>query len=191
MNEENSKSAEESEKNLGTANENLEEKADENDDRVKKLEEEGETLRNTVLRMAAESENLRKRLEKEKADAVKYANAKFAEDLLAVVDNFERIFENCPASVKDKIKSDEAFGAFFDGISLCEKELLSIFKKHGISLLKTEEGDKFNPEHHQAVCESESPDHEIGSVIRVLQKGYTCHGRLLRPAMVSVSKKHE
>jgi molecular chaperone GrpE len=158
-------------------------------DRIKKLEEEIEALRNTLLRMAAETENLRKRLEKEKSEAVKYANVKFAKDLLAVLDNFERISGNCSASVREKIESAEGFKAFFDGILLCEKELLSIFKRHVISPLKTEKGNKFDPECHQAVCELESSDHEVGSVIQVLQNGYIYHDRLLRPAMVSVSKK--
>ncbi|MDR1983095.1 MAG: nucleotide exchange factor GrpE [Holosporaceae bacterium] len=167
--------------------------ADQNNDfeeQIKKLKEEIRVLSDALLRKAAESENLRKRLEKEKEEAIKYSNAKFAKDLLSVIDNFERVTENS-ISIKEKIETDVNLKALFDGILLCEKELISVFKKHGIVKTEIKEGDEFNPEYHQAMCELCSPDHKAGSVIKVLQTGYTYHDRLLRPAMVSVSKKHE
>ncbi|MDR1334350.1 MAG: nucleotide exchange factor GrpE [Holosporaceae bacterium] len=157
-------------------------------DRVQKLEEEIATLKDTLLRKVAESDNLRKRLEKEKEDAIKYSQTKFAKDLLAVIDNFERVTENS-VIIRDKIETDESLKAFFDGIVLCEKELLSVFKKYGISRLEVKEGDVFNPEYQQAMCELDSPDHKAGSVIKLFQAGYMYNDRLLRPAMVSVSKK--
>lgn len=145
-------------------------------------------LKDTLLRKTAESENLRKRLEKEKDDAVKYANKSFARDLLAVLDNFERI--NCNiASVKDKIENDASLKAYFEGISICEKELLSTFQKYGISRMKVSSGDSFNHELHQAMCEVEDDKQPAGSVVKVFQTGYKYNDRLLRPAMVSVSKK--
>jgi molecular chaperone GrpE len=157
-------------------------------EQIQKLEKDVDLLRDALLRKAAESDNLRKRLEKEKEDAIKYSNAKFAKDLLPILDNFERVSENS-VSVKEKIESDPGLKALFDGISLCEKELIATFKKHGISRIKVGEGDEFNPEYHQAMCELDSPDHKIGSVIQVFQTGYLYNDRLLRPAMVSVSKK--
>jgi molecular chaperone GrpE len=157
-------------------------------DQMQKLVEENSRLKDGLLRMAAESENLRRRLEKEKEDAIKYSNARFAKDLLAVVDNFERVMENS-ASIKEKIEADTNLKAFFEGILLCEKEIVSTFKKYGISRTDVNEGDEFNPEFHQAMCELESAEHKAGSIIKVFQIGYMYNDRLLRPAMVSVSKK--
>ncbi len=146
------------------------------------------TLKDALLRKTAESENLRKRLEKEKDDAVKYANKGFARDLLSVLDNFERINNNI-TSVKDKIEEDANLKAYFEGIAICEKELLSTFQKYGISRVNVSAGDLFNHELHQAMCEVEDDKHPVGSVVKVFQTGYKYNDRLLRPAMVSVSKK--
>lgn len=146
------------------------------------------TLKDTLLRKTAESENLRKRLEKEKDDAVKYANKNFARDLLAVLDNFERINGNI-ASVKNKIDADPNLKAYFDGIAICEKELLSTFQKYGISRIEVPTGSPFNHELHQAMCEVEGDQQLAGTVVKVFQTGYKYHDRLLRPVMVSVSKK--
>ena len=145
-------------------------------------------LKDSLLRKTAESENLRKRLEKEKDDAVKYANKSFARDLLSVLDNFERINNNI-TSVKDKIEEDANLKAYFEGIAICEKELLSTFQKYGISRVNVSAGDLFNHELHQAICEVEDDEHPVGSVVKVFQTGYKYNDRLLRPAMVSVSKK--
>lgn len=145
-------------------------------------------LKDALLRKTAESENLRKRLEKEKDDAVKYANKSFARDLLVVLDNFERINGNI-ASVKSKIDADPNLKAYFDGIAICEKELLSTFQRYGISRLKVSAGDPFNHELHQAMCEVEDDQQPVGAVVKVFQTGYKYHDRLLRPVMVSVSKK--
>ncbi|MDR2781133.1 MAG: nucleotide exchange factor GrpE [Holosporaceae bacterium] len=160
----------------------------EQDSLIQKLEEDVRVLRDTLLRRVAESENLRKRLEKEKEEAIKYSNSRFAKDLLAVIDNFERVADNS-ALIKEKIEADESLKAFFDGIMLCEKELVSTFKRHGISRIEVREGDCFNPEYHQAMCELDSPGHKSGSVIKAFQTGYMYNDRLLRPTMVSVSKK--
>ncbi|MBO4405302.1 MAG: nucleotide exchange factor GrpE [Alphaproteobacteria bacterium] len=145
-------------------------------------------LKDALLRKTAESENLRKRLEKEKDDAVKYANKGFARDLLAVLDNFERINSNI-ASVKDKIEEDANLKAYFEGIAICEKELLSTFQKYGIFRVEVAAGDPFNHELHQAMCEVEDSQQPAGAVVKVFQTGYKYNDRLLRPAMVSVSKK--
>ncbi len=157
--------------------------------RIEELESEVATLKDMLLRKLAETDNLRKRLEKEKNDAEKYANAKFAKDLLSVIDNFDRVTSNL-ASVEEKIKKDAALKPFFEGVSLCGKELLSVFKKHGITQIEVSEGaTHFDPHYHQAMCEIESREHKPGTIINVMQSGYVYHDRLLRPAMVSVAKK--
>lgn len=166
------------------------EQSDNNNKLVKDLEQQVATLKDTLLRKLAESENLRKRLEKEKNDAEKYANGKFAKDLLGVLDNFERVTKNL-ATVEEKVKDDVALRSFFDGVAICGKELLAIFKKHGITQVEVSEGTHFDPNFHQAMCEIESTDHEPGAVIHVMQSGYIYNDRLLRPAMVSVAKKKE
>ncbi|MDR1561318.1 MAG: nucleotide exchange factor GrpE, partial [Holosporaceae bacterium] len=142
----------------------------------------------TVLRKAAELENIRKRTEKEKEEAIKYSNGKFAKDLLSIADNFERVMENS-ASIKDKTANDTSLKALLDGVLLCKKELLSIFKKHGIFQIEISDGATFDPQCHQAMCEVNSSDHDEGTIIQVLQMGYMHYDRLLRPAMVTVSKK--
>ncbi|MDR2067833.1 MAG: nucleotide exchange factor GrpE [Holosporaceae bacterium] len=154
-------------------------------DRVAQLEEEVKILKDTLLRKAAELENLRKRSEREMDDAIKYSNAKFAKDLLVVEDNFERVLENS-LQMKEKIDSDANLKALLDGIFLCKKELIAVFKKHGVSKVEIAEGDRFDPQYHQAMCEVNDAEREDGTIINVFQAGYMHNERLLRPAMVSV-----
>ena len=156
--------------------------------KINALEEEVRSLKDTLLRKVAESENLRKRLEKEKDDVEKYANTKFARDFLSVIDNFDRVSENSK-NITEKINTDNMLKVFFDGVVLCGKELLGVFKKHGITIIEVSEGDSFNPQYHQAMCEVESDEHDQGVIIKVFQHGYLYRDRLLRPTMVSVSKK--
>lgn len=156
--------------------------------KIEQLEKEATTLKDTVLRKVAEMENLRKRLEREKNDALKYANKNFAKDLLTVLDNFERAMENIKP-LKEKIEADTGLKNFINGIILCEKELLAIFKRYGISQIEANEGDDFNHDFHQAMCEVSDPNHKDGTIMKVFQTGYMYNERLLRPAMVSVSKK--
>ena len=157
-------------------------------DETESLREEIQKLKDTVLRQAAETENLRKRLEKEKDESIKYASSRFAKDLLPVLDNFERVRESSQ-TLQQQGNSDTQLKAFVEGVMLCEKELLSVFKRHGIEKIVVAPGDAFDHQYHQAMCELEDKDHPAGSVIKVFQSGYTHHDRLLRPAMVSVSKK--
>lgn len=179
--------AEDLEEEAGVS-EQVPENSGEGKDPKTELLEQIATLKDTLLRKTAESENLRKRLEKEKDDAVKYSNKSFARDLLVVLDNFERINKG-KVSVQSKIDADPSLKAYFEGISICEKELLSTFQKYGVSRVEVSAGDLFNHEFHQAMCEVEDAEHPAGSVVKVFQTGYKYHDRLLRPAMVSVSKK--
>jgi molecular chaperone GrpE len=166
-----------------------EESPERKEDQTASLLEENQTLKDTILRKTAELENLRKRLEKEKEDAIKYSNSRFAKDLLAAADNFDRVMENSD-SIKDKVENDATWKSLLDGILLSQEELVSVFKKYGICKIDISDGAKFDPKYHQAMCEIDSPDHEVGTVVKVLQDGYVYNDRLLRPVMVVVSKEH-
>ena len=156
--------------------------------KIAELEEQINTLKDTVLRKVAEMENLKKRCEREKNDAISYANTKFAKDLLGVLDNFDRIIENS-TSASEKISADPNLKAIFEGISLCNKELVTVLQRHGVNLVKAEQGTPFNPQFHQAMCEVEAENVESGTIVEIFQKGYSYNDRLLRPSMVSVAKK--
>lgn len=149
-----------------------------------KLQDEIAKLKDTLIRKAADFDNVRKRMEREKADAVAFANTKMAKDLLPTIDNFRHIAASLPKDgVPDNVR------AVFDGIELCEKGLLSVLEKHGIRRVETNVGDEFNHKYHQAMCETESDDVEPGKIAYIMQDGYTYNDRLLRPAMVGVAKK--
>ncbi|GHT90905.1 protein GrpE [Alphaproteobacteria bacterium] len=155
--------------------------------KINELESEIHVLKDTLLRKIAESENLRKRLEKEKDEAIKYSNNRFARDLLVVLDNFDKVSENFPA-ISAKTDEDQTLRAFFDGVILCGKELMTVFNKNGLSKVNVSVGDAFDPNYHQAMCELESKDNKPGTILQIFQAGYVHNDRLLRPTMVSVSK---
>ena len=161
---------------------NLENNIEENleNNREKKIEE----LNDKLLRSLAENQNLRKIHEKEREDLIKYSSSSFAREILNFADNLERAF----VLFKDdpKFKSDE-FKDTMLGIELIEKELINSFDKNGIKSFESV-GKKFDPNFHQALNEVES-EQEDGMVINEIQKGYMLNERLLRPALVSISKK--
>ena len=148
------------------------------------LEKKIEELNDKLLRSLAENQNLRKIHEKEREDLIKYSSSSFAREILNFADNLERAF----VLFKDdpKFKSDE-FKDTMLGIELIEKELISSFDKNGIKSFESV-GKKFDPNFHQALNEVES-EQEDGMVINEIQKGYMLNDRLLRPALVSISKK--
>ena len=148
------------------------------------LEKKIEELNDKLLRSLAENQNLRKIHEKEREDLIKYSSSSFAREILNLADNLERAF----VLFKDdpKFKSDE-FKDTMLGIELIEKELISCFDKNGIKSFESV-GKKFDPNFHQALNEVES-EQEDGMVINEIQKGYMLNDRLLRPALVSISKK--
>lgn len=137
-----------------------------------------------ALRAYAEADNVRKRLEREKEEAAKYAVTRLARDVVTVGDNFRRAIETAPA---DKISQDTALKAFFEGIELTERELLGTLERHGVRRIDPM-GEPFNPRQHQAVMEMDSPDAQAGTILQVFQAGYMIEDRILRPAMVIVSK---
>ncbi len=148
------------------------------------LEKKIEELNDKLLRSLAENQNLRKIHEKEREDLIKYSSSSFAREILNLADNLERafvLFKNDP-----KFKSEE-FKDTMLGIELIEKELINSFDKNGIKCFESV-GKKFDPNFHQALNEVES-EQEDEMVINEIQKGYMLNERLLRPALVSISKK--
>jgi len=148
--------------------------------RVHSLEEQLAAAQDQSLRVAAELQNIRRRAEQDVEKAHKFALEKFAGDLLAVADSLERGLE---LSNPD----DEAVKPMREGVELTFKLLLDTLARHQLVQLDSQ-GEPFNPEHHQAMAMEESTHAEPGSVLKVFQKGYLLNGRLLRPAMVVVSK---
>lgn len=150
---------------------------------VDTLREEISHLKDQWLRAVAESENIRRRAQKDREDALKYAATNFARDLLSVRDNLRRALESCPQddSLPDSIK------ALIEGVDMTERELLNVFERHGIKKIDPIH-EKFDPNFHQAMFEIENSEVESGTILQVLQQGYTIHDRLLRPALVAVAK---
>ena len=148
--------------------------------RVQSLEEQLAAAQDQSLRVAAELQNIRRRAEQDIEKAHKFALEKFAGDLLAVADSLERGLD---LSSPD----DEAVRPMREGVELTFKLLLDTLARHQLVQLDPQ-GEPFNPEHHQAMAMEESTHAEPGSVLKVFQKGYMLSGRLLRPAMVVVSK---
>jgi molecular chaperone GrpE len=149
------------------------------DDVNKKLQEAEEKY----MRVHADFENIKKRLEREKYQAIEYASEKFAKDLLSPIDTLEMALSSAnteadPAELLEKMKT---------GIELTIKSFRTAFEKHGIELVDTD--GEFDPNCHDAVMQTPSEDHADGEIVQVMQKGYMYKERLLRPAMVSICKK--
>ena len=144
---------------------------------------ENAALKEQILRYAADAENTRRRAEREANDARAYAIQKFARDLLAVADTLGRALATPPAG------EDAAVRNFVVGVEMTQKALLSAFESNGLKTVSPAAGDRFDPHHHQAMMEQESPDLAPGAVIQCLQPGYELLGRLVRPAMVVVAAR--
>jgi molecular chaperone GrpE len=153
-------------------------------DRQTVLEAQVADLTDRLLRAAAETENVRKRAERERDEIRKYAVTRFAEDMLGVADNMARALD----AVDDKLRQDETLKGLIDGVDLTAKELAAVLERHGIKAVDPM-GQKFDPNLHQAMFEVDAPDAEPGTVVQVLRTGYTIGDRLLRAAMVGVAKK--
>ena len=136
------------------------------------------------VRAVAETENVRRRLEKDKEETAKYAISKFAKDILSVGDNFQRAIEAVP---KDAVDRDPALKTLLDGVVLAERDFRGALERHGVKTIDPA-GQPFNPHHHQAVMEQENADVPNGTVLQVFQVGYLIDDRCLRPAMVVVSR---
>ena len=144
-------------------------------------------LKDQLLRSLAEGENLRKRTIKEIADAKKYSHISFVRDLVSSVDNLQRALEAVP---DDKSQLSEPIKNLVIGLEIVEKEILNTFEKHSLKQINPL-GEKFDYNLHQAMFEVPTNEKEPGYVVEVSQKGYLLHDRLVRPAMVGISKKSE
>ncbi|MCB1379194.1 MAG: nucleotide exchange factor GrpE [Alphaproteobacteria bacterium] len=149
------------------------------------LKDEVAGLKDRLLRMAAEAENTRKRLEREKAEATLYAATNFARDLLSVTDNMGRALASVSPEAREA--ADEITRNLLAGVEMTERELLNVFQRYGIRKLETV-GQKFDPNMHQALFEVPSAEHPPGVVVQEMQSGFAIGERCLRPAMVGVAK---
>jgi molecular chaperone GrpE len=153
------------------------------DAKLAELEAEIERHKDQTLRALAEAENIRRRGEREREDAGKYAVASLARDLLSVADNLRRALE----SVAEADAGSEAVKNLVAGVDATERELLSVFERRGIRRIEPM-GERFDPNFHQAMFEVADSGQPAGTIVQVLQPGYVIHDRLLRPAMVGVAK---
>jgi molecular chaperone GrpE len=142
-------------------------------------------LRDKFLRAVAESENIRKRSEREVADARSYGIAQFARDMIGVADNLSRALQAIGPEARES--ADETLRALLDGVELTGRELQKALQKHGVREIEPT-GEKFDPNFHQAMYEVPNPDVPAGTVVQVVQTGYAIADRVLRPALVGVSK---
>ena len=158
---------------------------DERDEEIIVLKEESAALKDRLLRLAAEMENLRKRTEREKAEATLYAASNFARDLLAVADNLGRAMQ--AISNEERESAGEIERNLIAGVEVTERELANVFQRHGIRRIEAV-GQKFDPNFHQAMFEVPTNEKPPGTVMQELQSGYAVGERCLRPSLVGVSK---
>ena len=154
------------------------------DDDIVTLAAERDELRDQLLRTLADNENLRRRTEREVASAKKYGAMGFARDLMAAVDNLDKAIDLIPEN-KDEL--DETLKNILVGVEMTGREVASVLERHNISKISPD-GEKFDYNLHQAMFEVPTDEVEPGIVMQVVQSGYQLHDRLLRPAMVGVSK---
>ncbi|WP_372989093.1 nucleotide exchange factor GrpE [Sulfitobacter sp.] len=145
------------------------------------LRAERDLLKDRFMRALADAENARKRSDKDRREAENYGGSKLARDMLPVYDNMKRALE----AATDEQRTIS--GPLLEGIELTMRELLNVFKKHGMEVIAPEVGDKFDPQQHQAMFEAPVPGTKTGDIIQVAAEGFMLHDRLLRPAQVGVS----
>lgn len=147
-------------------------------------EEQIAKLKDQLLRVMAENENIRRRAQRDLEDASKYAVSNFARDILTIGDNLARALESVPA---DASEENESLVSLLDGVTMTQREFVTTIERHGIKQIDPK-GEKFDHNFHQAVFEVEDGENEPGTVVQVVQQGYMIGDRLLRPAMVGVAK---
>ena len=159
-----------------------------NDDNKEKIspEEKLKELEDKLVRAYAEMENQRRRYEKEKDDAFEYGGFSFAKESLNLLDNLDR--SKASLENDEKLKDSESLKKIFDHLNIIKKDMISIFKKNNIEQIETK-NKKLDPNFHQAMLEIEDDEKEPGTIVQEVQTGYMMKDRLLRPALVAVSKK--
>ena len=145
------------------------------------LQQERDEMKDRLVRALAEAENTRKRGERDRRDAEKYGGSRLARDMIPVYDAMKRALDSIPEDRK------ESSASMIEGIALTMQELLSVFKKHGITPIFPVEGDQFDANLHQAMFEAPVPGTTAGQIIQVMEQGFMIHDRLLRAANVGVS----
>lgn len=156
------------------------------DNRIEALETELAEAKQAALYAQAETQNVRRRLEKDAQDARAYAATGFARDMLSVMDNMQRALEAIP----EEVKNEEKWGGLIGGIEATARELETVFEKNGVKRVAAM-GLPLDPNHHQAMVEVPTADEEPGTIVQEMQAGYVIKDRLLRPAFVGVAKKPE
>ena len=151
---------------------------------IAKLVAEVADYRDKALRALAETENVRRRLEREREDTARYAISRFAGDLLSVADNLRRALDAVPAGA---VERDEFLAKLVNGVGATERTMLSVLEKNGVKKIDPI-GEKFDPNFHEVLFEMDAPNQPAGTVVQVLEAGYTIGDRLLRPARVAVAK---
>jgi molecular chaperone GrpE len=154
-------------------------------DPTEALLQENAELKDRMLRIAAEMENLRKRTEREVSDTRSYSIASFARDMLTATDSLSRALMTLPADARESV--DPTVKSLIDGMELTEREMQRLLAKHGVKPIEAE-GQKFDPHKHQAMFEVPDPTKPEGTVVQVVQQGFAIGDRVLRPAMVGVAK---
>jgi len=150
------------------------------EEKVARLESEVKSANERVLRERADLENFRKRTAREREEVLRYGNERLVKDLLSVIDNLERALEHA--------SSGENGQPLIEGVTMVRGELVAVLERHGVSPVAAL-GERFDPARHEAVEEVESDDHEPRTVVREHQKGYMLRDRLIRPALVGVSRR--
>src|SRR5262245_38680405 len=152
---------------------------------ISELRAEVEALKDRALRALAEVENVRKRLERERDEARTYSVTRFAREMLTVADNLNRALAAAPQEAR--ARTDDSVRAVLDGVEATARELNAALARHGVKPIEAE-GQRFDPNLHQAIAEVPARDVQPGTVVNVVQRGYLIGDRLLRPAMVTVAK---
>ncbi|MEI9885601.1 MAG: nucleotide exchange factor GrpE [Rhizomicrobium sp.] len=155
-------------------------------DVIAALHAENVDLKDRMLRALAETENVRRRAEREREDTKQFAVSRFARDMLGIADNFARALAHLPQAVRDA--ADPQVKAVIDGVEATERQLMATLANHGIKPIATD-GAKFDPNLHQAIAEVAGEGRPPGTIVNVVQTGFTIGERLLRPAMVTVARK--
>jgi molecular chaperone GrpE len=153
-------------------------------DRVATLEAELVRMKDHMLRALAETENIRKRAQKEREDATKFAVSSFARDMLEIADNFRRALDAIPAEARE---DSPLMKTTIEGIEATERVMLKLFEKHGIRKLEPL-GEPFDPNFHEVMFEAPVPGKPAGTIIQLVDPGYVLNDRLLRPARVGIAK---
>ncbi len=153
-------------------------------DRLAAIEAELSDAKDKLLRALAETENVRRRAQREREDASRYGAANFARDLVAVADNLHRALDSVP----DGAAQDDVTRTLLAGVAATERELLAALERHGVKKVAPQPGERFDHNFHEAMFEVDGTGRPAGTIVQVLAPGYVLHDRLLRPAMVGVAK---